>query len=474
VIGSTEPFTEQSISLQDNVVASFTSGSIFSPRIGPAQTWETLSYNIGDLASDNTRLDLVGINRDGEKTTLFSQARTESVDVSTVDPVVYPQLELSFLFSDEQEQTPPQLNFWQVNYIPTADALLVPVNKVPISIPEGQEINVAFNAINVSDFAFTDSLSVMASFINQTTGALMQNSKKITAPTAQDTINFTLSFSSLNMAGSNSLVVEIAANENETYTTNNRVTQANLIEVQPDETNPIIDVTFDGFHILNGDVVSPNPVISVRMRDDNSLLFKTDTTGFNISLRSPGEGQDFERINFSDPRLQFVPAAEGQDFEVELQPGPLEDGTYSMRILAEDESGNEIRAIDDPYEISFEVVNESTITHFYPYPNPFSTRCQFVFTLTGSTIPSQLKIQILTVSGRVVREITQDEIGPIRIGNNITSYAWDGRDQYGDQLANGVYFYKVIFGGEARNIAQRFTAGDRAFKNGFGKLYILR
>ena len=145
-----------------------------------------------------------------------------------------------------------------------------------------------------------------------------------------------------------------------------------------------------------------------------------------------------------------------------------------MRVLAEDESGNGIRQVDEPYEISFEVVNESAITHFYPYPNPFSTSCRFVFTLTGSEIPSRIKIQIMTVSGRVVREITQDEIGPIRIGNNITTYAWDGRDQYGDQLANGVYFYKVYIEGDGGDIGRRVTSADRAFKNGFGKLYILR
>ena len=80
----------------------------------------------------------------------------------------------------------------------------------------------------------------------------------------------------------------------------------------------------------------------------------------------------------------------------------------------------------------------------------------------------------MTVTGRVVREITQDEIGPIRIGNNITSYAWDGRDEYGDQLANGVYFYKVFINSEGNALKQRATSADRAFKHGFGKLYILR
>ena len=83
-------------------------------------------------------------------------------------------------------------------------------------------------------------------------------------------------------------------------------------------------------------------------------------------------------------------------------------------------------------------------------------------------------IRIFTVSGRVVREITQDELGPLRIGNNATDYAWNGRDEFGDQLANGVYLYKVSIRQGGKNIDFRESAGDRGFKNGFGKLYLLR
>ncbi len=80
----------------------------------------------------------------------------------------------------------------------------------------------------------------------------------------------------------------------------------------------------------------------------------------------------------------------------------------------------------------------------------------------------------MTISGRIVREISADEIGPIRIGNNITQYAWDGRDEFGDQLANGVYLYKVKFDTKQDTPEHRSTSGDRAFKKGFGKLYLLK
>ena len=49
----------------------------------------------------------------------------------------------------------------------------------------------------------------------------------------------------------------------------------------------------------------------------------------------------------------------------------------------------------------------------------------------------------MTITGKVVREITQEELGPIHIGKNVTEFAWDGTDNYGDKLGNGVYLYKV-------------------------------
>ena len=97
-----------------------------------------------------------------------------------------------------------------------------------------------------------------------------------------------------------------------------------------------------------------------------------------------------------------------------------------------------------------------------------------MFTLTGNEIPDEIKIQIMTISGRIVREITQDELGPVRIGNNISEFAWDGRDEYGDQLANGVYLYRVIVRINGQDVDMRMSGGDKAFKNGFGKIYLLR
>jgi flagellar hook assembly protein FlgD len=94
--------------------------------------------------------------------------------------------------------------------------------------------------------------------------------------------------------------------------------------------------------------------------------------------------------------------------------------------------------------------------------------------LTGSRIPDQLLIQIMTISGKIVRTIDLADFGLMRIGRNISDFAWDGRDEYGDKLANGVYLYRVQVKMDGQDIEHRDTKVDPYFKKGFGKMVILR
>jgi flagellar hook assembly protein FlgD len=108
------------------------------------------------------------------------------------------------------------------------------------------------------------------------------------------------------------------------------------------------------------------------------------------------------------------------------------------------------------------------------YPNPVSTSTKFVFTLTGAELPDELTIQIMTITGKMVRVISLDELGSIHIGRNITDYSWDGKDMFGDQLANGVYLYRVITKINGRSFEKRETDAGLYFKKDYGKMYLLR
>ena len=126
------------------------------------------------------------------------------------------------------------------------------------------------------------------------------------------------------------------------------------------------------------------------------------------------------------------------------------------------------------YKMSFQVINKSMITNVLNYPNPFTSSTRFVFTITGSELPDYLTIQIMTVRGIVVKEVTKEELGPLHIGTNITEYAWDGRDKYGSPLGNGVYFYRVITRLDNKKMDAMSESYDQYFKKGIGKMVLVR
>jgi flagellar hook assembly protein FlgD len=80
----------------------------------------------------------------------------------------------------------------------------------------------------------------------------------------------------------------------------------------------------------------------------------------------------------------------------------------------------------------------------------------------------------MTVTGRVVREVRMHELGPVRVGRNISEFAWDGTDEFGDKLARGVYLYRVIAQLNGQDIEYRSTGASEYFSKGMGKMYLLR
>lgn len=472
----------QNISLNEVITGNFTTGSLKTPRIGPASTWEGFfqenRFLSGVPATATSSFDIITVDREGNESTLFGNLTSTTQDLSGIDAEQFPFIKLRFSTTDETNLTPIQIEKWQVNFQGVPEGILLTDDPLVsresvVERSEGEPLETAYYFKNISRLSFPDSIPVNLSLFNSQSRETFADATLLKPLAPDDSATFTYPVSTFGKTGLNDINVFVNPNEESEVSINNNIIDINnFLQVDADETNPILDVTFDGVYILDGDIVSPSPNILIRLKDENQFILKQDTTGVEVALREPCEGCDFERVNFSSPNIQLTPADQDTDFQIEYNPRDLADGVYGLQVQAVDGSGNSSGS--QPYEITFEVINESTITHFYPYPNPFSTSTRFVFTLTGSEIPDQIKIQIMTVSGKIVREITQDELGPIRIGNNLTDFAWDGHDEFGDQLANGVYLYRVMLRINGEKIERMNTFGDKAFKNGFGKLYLLR
>ena len=96
--------------------------------------------------------------------------------------------------------------------------------------------------------------------------------------------------------------------------------------------------------------------------------------------------------------------------------------------------------------------------------------------MTGSTPPEQFMLRIMTSSGKVVREITQVEFGELKVGTHQSDFVWDGTDEFGDRLANGVYLYRLIVKDQQNQDYEQYenASVDSFFDKGFGKIVILR
>ena len=112
-------------------------------------------------------------------------------------------------------------------------------------------------------------------------------------------------------------------------------------------------------------------------------------------------------------------------------------GLHTIVFKAWDVYNNYVSA-----EIQFVVVSdqEVTLTNVLNYPNPFVNYTQFWFTHNKPYEPLEVQVQILTITGKIVKTINQFVTTEGFLSRDIT---WDGKDDYGDRIGKGVYVYKL-------------------------------
>lgn len=293
--------------------------------------------------------------------------------------------------------------------------------------------------------------------------------------TAHDSLMTYLDLETKDFSGNYSLMLELnPGNEQAEYNRTNNILNTNF-KIENDKRNPLLNVTFDGIHILDGDLVSSKPLIKINLKDENPFLLLNDTSLIRLFVTLPDSQKTQQRIYFDDPNLVFNPAENGTNNKasIEFRPFFTEDGEYQLIVQARDASNNQSGQY--AYKTRFKIITKSSISNFLNYPNPFTTSTRFVYTMTGAEPPANYKVQIMTIAGQIVKELTQDVLGPLKVGTHQTDYAWDGTDEYGDRLANGVYLYRISVQDAAGKDWDGFnTSADKFFNKGFGKMVLLR
>ncbi len=494
----------QIIQLKDSIVVKWNEGYIQSTLIGPAFRWNSLHWRSIPKekipVTDTVMLKVIGIKKNGDIDTVIRNLPPikDSIDITDlynrIDAAVYPYLKLILFTKDNLTRTPTYLKRWHVLFDEVPETAIDPSIRFSFfkdTLTEGEKVRVTIATHNISDFNFKDTIINHYWLIDQSRVVHELAYKKTRLHPSADILIDSISFPSNGLRGLNSLWVEVNPVNplNDQYFQPEQFHFNNILQknfyVGKDKTNPILDLTFDGVHILNGDIVSGKPEVMITLNDENKYLLLNDTSLFRIYLKTP-TGESPKRIYFMQNGieiLKFTAATLPKNTaRIEWDPVFTEDGNYELLIKATDKSGNisgsgypDASGLHDyDYQISFQVINKSTITEVLNWPNPFTTSTRFVFILTGNEIPTYFKIQIMSITGKIVKEITQDEIGPIHIGRNITDYVWDGTDQYGDRLANGVYLYRIVTNIRGNDIEKRNTEADKYFTKGWGKMYLMR
>ncbi len=225
-----------------------------------------------------------------------------------------------------------------------------------------------------------------------------------------------------------------------------------------DQTGPSVEVFMNNENFVFGGVTSENPVLYIKLSDDNGINVAGNSIGHDLSATLDENTQQTYLLN------DFYEAAL-DDYTKGVVKFPLfdiEEGRHSVAVEAWDVANNAAKGYTEFVVAKSE---QAALAHVLNYPNPFTTSTQFQF---EHNLPDQLlnvQVRIFTVSGRLVKTIEQQVLSD---GYRVTDVHWNGTDDFGDQLARGVYLYKIkINSGDE-------TSTTTANESDFEKLVILK
>ncbi|MFM7018713.1 type IX secretion system sortase PorU [Flavobacterium sp.] len=225
------------------------------------------------------------------------------------------------------------------------------------------------------------------------------------------------------------------------------------IKVGGVNTNAVADVTpprvrlyMNDETFVNGGITNESPYL---------LAFLEDEHGINTAS---GIGHDIVGILDGDETKPYI---FNDYYETELNNYTkgkirfpfrnLAAGLHTLTFKAWDVYNNYVSS-----EIQFVVTNsqEVTLTNVLNYPNPFVNYTQFWFSHNKPYEPLEVQVQIMTVTGKIVKTINQIVTTEGFLSREIN---WDGKDDFGDKIGKGVYIYKLtVKSNSSNNVAEKY------------------
>ncbi|MFZ2324239.1 MAG: C25 family cysteine peptidase [Ignavibacteriaceae bacterium] len=413
-----------------------TFGTITSTSIGPASKWNSVEYVMDtEGATGNYNAVLQGFNKNTSKwDTLITSLPAQLIPSINID--TYKFIRLSFMLVDSSfgETKPIELKSVHVDYTPPPEIMISKdnISFSPDSILQGYDVIVNTGIQNISSIdADSVQLDYYQKAVDFSSADVFLKSRLLNLE-ANSQQTFTDTIHTTHLLLNNQIKLVASYPKSDMFSFNN--TYQKSFYVKRDSERPIFDITFDGKEIISNDIISSQPTIQITLEDNSPLPLNPN----DISITHFFDNvQEVIKIPSANTSFEYAPYPNSKAI-VTWKPA-FEDGNHTLIVTAKDSSNNYFDSTS--YNIDFNVYSNPDLRDVYNYPNPFSNNTYFTFEIRGITPPEEFKIKIFTVAGRLIKEfnISQSEL---RIGFN--KIPWDGRDEDGDEIANGLYFYKVI------------------------------
>ena len=200
-----------------------------------------------------------------------------------------------------------------------------------------------------------------------------------------------------------------------------------------DDVGPDLTLTLNDDNFADGGITNETPILISTLFDENGINTAGSGIGHDITATLDANTADAIILNeFYEADLDTY-----QSGKIRYQLPELSAGRHTLTLKAWDVNNN-----SSEISIEFIVQEEENIVldHVLNYPNPFTTKTDFYFEHNQVCSSLKTQIEIFTVSGRLVKTINEEVK---TAGFRTEGISWNGRDEFGDQLAKGVYIYKV-------------------------------
>lgn len=200
-----------------------------------------------------------------------------------------------------------------------------------------------------------------------------------------------------------------------------------------DNTGPEMDIYMNDENFVDGGITNTNPYLIVKVNDLNGM--NTVGNGIGHDLTAILDGNTSNTINLNEYYEADLDTY--QSGRIKYQLTNLEPGKHTLKVKVWDVYNN-----SSEKEIEFTVQDEQemALEHVLNYPNPFTTNTVFMFEHNQTCQLMDVKITIMTITGKIVKTILQTVNTE---GFKADPIPWDGLDEFGDKLAIGTYIYKL-------------------------------